>query len=105
MWNTVNWMLWCREAGYQKYKLNFYLASEHTCKQRDAREAKTRRKQLVWFTKMYVFYYVICMHLSNITPLQLLISNKQSLGFQNIKLVSANLDDKYNYEDCNGIIT
>ena len=34
-----------------------------------------------------------------------LISNKQSLGFQNIKLVSANLDDKYNYEDCNGIIT
>ena len=34
-----------------------------------------------------------------------LISIKQSLGFQNIKLVSANLDDKYNYEACNGIIT
>ena len=34
-----------------------------------------------------------------------LISNKQSLGFQNIKLVLANSDDKYNFEACNGIIT
>ena len=33
-----------------------------------------------------------------------LISIKQSLGFQNIKLVSANSDDKYNFEACNGII-
>ena len=34
-----------------------------------------------------------------------LFSNKQSIGFQNIKLVSANLDNKYNYGACNGIIT
>ena len=34
-----------------------------------------------------------------------LISNKQSLGFQNIKFVSVNSDDKYNSEACNSIIT
>ena len=34
-----------------------------------------------------------------------LFSNKQSIGFQNMKLVSANSDDKYNFEACNGLIT
>ena len=41
----------------------------------------------------------------SVTVCLYLISNKQSLGFQNIKLVSANSDDKYNFEACNGIIT